>query len=813
MEERTEKRTIQVTLGRIGENGAQAVAELPGYELEERLGAGGYGEVWRARTPDGLQKAIKVVYGMIEESRAMAERKSLERVKGVRHPFILTLERIEVLDERLVVVTELADKSLRDRFEECHRRIPRDELMRYLSDAAEALDYMFEEHSLQHLDIKPENLLLLGSHVKVADFGLTKTLGEGTMSEVSGLTPNYVAPEVLEGHPSQHSDQYSLAVVFQTMLTGNSPFRGRTTAQLISQHLHSPPDLSGVPSSDQSVIARALSKNPERRFGSCREFVEQLKAADQQAPVPVVAKVAKKPTFGKKPRIHVRQLDASEAVLEPQPAVALDKLEPVCRPTLVIGVGGVAQRVLRAFRRRQNANPDETSHIAPVELLYLDTDEREVSQALHGHDSDALKYSEVLAIPLRAPASYRSKFKTLGEWMPRRWLFNIPRSGLTEGIRPLGRLAFVDHYREIRRRISEGLSRLVSDEVLEPLRDTKTIPVDGRTPRVFLVASLGGGTGSGAVLDAAYTVKSILSDLELNDDDVNGVLLQPQRETGSNVLSAANATACLREFHHYALSEYYTGDTAIGIPTLDYTQPFDRAYFVPNSPDPSHVAEYLYRSLSEQTAPVFDDMRKSKPAAEGDSVKVRSFAVSFHEPPEPIGDDCAEDVTEEVDPTVVMMELQPVLSNDIAPSADEDGVELLEDADDGASEADTHLVADGSVDTHHDIEPNPAPATEPRPSLEAMLDEARQRAPFSRGTSSLIISVPTTADVPPETLHAIETTHGAQPTLVGDPAHREFICCEIGNAPLADFAALLNPDSDDVSSIAEQLHARLDVEW
>ena len=125
---------------------------LPGYRLIERLGSGGYGEVWRAEAPGGLMKAIKFVFGKHDEKRASIELRALDHVRSVRHPFLLSLERIEVVDGRLLVVTELADESIKDRFEVCRREglrgIPRDELIRYLRDTADALDFMGETHAL-----------------------------------------------------------------------------------------------------------------------------------------------------------------------------------------------------------------------------------------------------------------------------------------------------------------------------------------------------------------------------------------------------------------------------------------------------------------------------------------------------------------------------------------------------------------------------------------------------------------------------------------------------------------------------------------
>ena len=95
---------------------------IPGYLVKERIGAGGYGEVWSAQAPGGLTKAIKFVYGYFDDDRAARELKALNRIKEVRHPFLLSLERIEIVDGQLVIVTELADMSLKDRY----RAVPRD---------------------------------------------------------------------------------------------------------------------------------------------------------------------------------------------------------------------------------------------------------------------------------------------------------------------------------------------------------------------------------------------------------------------------------------------------------------------------------------------------------------------------------------------------------------------------------------------------------------------------------------------------------------------------------------------------------------
>ncbi len=205
---------------------------IPGYRLIEPLGSGGFGEVWKCEAPGGLFKAIKFVFGNlnsldVDGARAEQELRALNRVKEVRHPFVLSMDRIEVVEGELVIVMEVADKSLHDLFQECLSAglvgVPRDALLRYIRDAAEALDHMNEKHTLQHLDIKPRNLFLISDRVKVADFGLVKTLERsGASGFLGGVTPLYAPPETFNGTISGRSDQYSLAIVYQELLDGSA---------------------------------------------------------------------------------------------------------------------------------------------------------------------------------------------------------------------------------------------------------------------------------------------------------------------------------------------------------------------------------------------------------------------------------------------------------------------------------------------------------------------------------------------------------------------------------------------------------------
>ncbi|MBY0459378.1 MAG: protein kinase, partial [Gemmataceae bacterium] len=205
---------------------------LPGYTLLEPLGKGGFGEVWKCEAPGGLHKAVKFVAGDPEAGPAAGvllrqEFEAFQQVKAIRHPFLLSLERVELINDELIMVMELADQQLGDRFAECRAAnwpgIPRAELIGYMREAAEALDVIGAKYNLQHLDVKPANLFLTAGHVQVGDYGLVSRLDCTKGGANRGLTPRYAAPEVLRGQVHTRSDQYSLALVYFELLTGGFP--------------------------------------------------------------------------------------------------------------------------------------------------------------------------------------------------------------------------------------------------------------------------------------------------------------------------------------------------------------------------------------------------------------------------------------------------------------------------------------------------------------------------------------------------------------------------------------------------------------
>ncbi len=689
---------------------------IAGCTVQERIGAGGYGEVWKAEAPGGIEKAIKFVYGYLDDERAARELKALNRIKEVRHPFLLSLDRIEVIDGQLVIVMELAESSLQDRFEEAKKSgqpgIPREEVLVYIRDAADALDYMCEKYSLQHLDIKPENLLIVGGRVKVADFGLVKDVQDTSMSLLGGLTPVYAAPEVFEGRPCLHSDQYSLAIVYQEMVTGALPFPGKTVSQLAAQHLHSPPRLASLSPSDRQTIARALSKDPEQRFPSCRAMVESLtgtgESAGAQRPdsgaaapealagtgsaAPQAADSADQPGSGlpsdeaasgqsryvtekvgpgdsrawlaaaeaasqadSEAEAHAPPQDEEEVPFEPesfpepQPPAPVRELPPVdidagssgIRPVLVVGIGGTGARTLRRLRRRLQDRFGSLAMIPTFRMLLVDSDAKTIAVATRHDESDALDASEAVAMPLRRPQDYRSRSSKLLEWLSRRWLYNIPRSLRTEGLRPLGRLALIDHAQQLIERLGEALASITARDALSDASTCTGMKVRTEVPRVFVVSSIAGGTGGGMVIDVAYAVRKVLRDMGLSDEDVCGVLTySTNRNPHESDLAAANAYACLNELQHYGCWSAYPGDPGCGLPAFPRnTAPFGTAYLAHLGTDLTEeqfdeavdaLAEYLYLDTATAGGAFFDTCRRREhepgdaPPAE---IELRTFGI------------------------------------------------------------------------------------------------------------------------------------------------------------------------------------------
>jgi serine/threonine-protein kinase len=264
----------------------------PGYRLTRTLGRGGFGEVWEARNACGRSVALKFLPCDAEQTAAR-EIRSLQAIRQLQHPHLIRIERVWCYRSYIVIAMERADGSMADLMETYQMRfgtavVPEHACL-LLSDAAAALDFLNKRQhlidgrtvSIQHCDIKPKNLLIFGDTVKLADFGLSSSLGSRLESRFRAGTLGYCAPEVLQGKLSDHSDQYALAVTYCALRGGRLPF---DDVKSFRSEKTPPPsffgrvamDLSIFSENERPIIARALHTVPQNRWPSCQELMARL---------------------------------------------------------------------------------------------------------------------------------------------------------------------------------------------------------------------------------------------------------------------------------------------------------------------------------------------------------------------------------------------------------------------------------------------------------------------------------------------------------------------------------------------------------
>lgn len=270
------------------EIGSQAI---PGHRLTRRLGAGAFGEVWEARDADGKLVALKFM-----DSRAhsliSSEIRVLRGLSELHHPNIIHMLGVHATATHIVVSMELADGNLDDLRQvylaETGKNIPADYALDMLEQAADALDFLADlklpsvnpsSHGLQHCDIKPSNLLLIGDCLKIADFGLCASTTWQTHRSGWRGTPPYAAPELFKGQATAGTDQFALCVTFLRLCTGERAFWNNDSVDAPPSGI--PIDLSKVRERELPIISRALHPQPGSRWPTCRAFLEALRNASQ----------------------------------------------------------------------------------------------------------------------------------------------------------------------------------------------------------------------------------------------------------------------------------------------------------------------------------------------------------------------------------------------------------------------------------------------------------------------------------------------------------------------------------------------------
>jgi serine/threonine protein kinase len=264
----------------------QGAEPVPGYVLEHLLGSGGWGEVWKARRPDGTRLALKFL-PCDSQAAAAQEVRALQAVRQLKHPNLIHFEHVWCCEGCVVVGMELAEGSLLDlleiSIEEFHSPLTPDKACFFLSQAALALDFLNKRQHLidgqrvafRHCDVKPSNILLKAGQVKVADFSLAVRTSSRLWYHKQSGTPMYAAPETFHGCLSENTDQFGLAVTYCQVRGGRFPFESIKAPVLAWPE----PDLSMLSPDERPTVARALATVPLDRWPSCTEMMERLTAA------------------------------------------------------------------------------------------------------------------------------------------------------------------------------------------------------------------------------------------------------------------------------------------------------------------------------------------------------------------------------------------------------------------------------------------------------------------------------------------------------------------------------------------------------
>jgi serine/threonine protein kinase len=282
------------------------------YEIRSQLGKGGMSVVYLAHQASlNRLVAIKVLTGWLAQDTQFVQRFRQEALAagGLRHPNILRILDAGTFEgQHYIVMDYVSGDTLADMIRK--GPVPPELAAELAAQIADALDYA-HRRGIIHRDLKPSNVLMDDDgRPLLADFGIAQAVGSGPRLTQTGAmvgTPEYMSPEQSEGlRVDGRSDIFSLGIVLYQMLTGRVPFTATTPAATLYQVVHKlpPPPRQlnpNIPSYLESIILRALAKQPEQRFANAREMAQALRerrivagpdAETQLISVPAVSKAA-----------------------------------------------------------------------------------------------------------------------------------------------------------------------------------------------------------------------------------------------------------------------------------------------------------------------------------------------------------------------------------------------------------------------------------------------------------------------------------------------------------------------------------------
>jgi serine/threonine protein kinase len=270
------------------------------YRVVQLLGKGGFAKVYLGQHlyVEKHMVAIKVLRSELSNKYKADFLQEAQRSLGLRHPHIVRFVDLGVKEDTPFLIMEyLSHGTMRTRHPK-GSRVPIETVVSYVKQIANALQYI-HENNLVHRDVKPENILLgIREELLLSDFGIMAVAhSTGSLVEQGFAgTVAYMAPEQIQKRPRRESDQYALGITVYEWLCGTHPFEKVETPSYVDanlkmqyHHLHTPPPAlrdqhSAIPSRIESVVLKALAKDPKDRWTSVQSFATALEQASRQTP-------------------------------------------------------------------------------------------------------------------------------------------------------------------------------------------------------------------------------------------------------------------------------------------------------------------------------------------------------------------------------------------------------------------------------------------------------------------------------------------------------------------------------------------------
>lgn len=283
---------------------------LSGYTIKRAIDRGGFGEVYYGISDSGKEVALKLL-----QQHQEVELRGTSQCLNLKHPNLVTLFdiRTDADGDRWVIMEYVSGPSLEQVLLQHPRGLPTDEVEQWLAGLAAGVGFL-HERGIVHRDLKPANIFRENGVVKVGDVGLSKfiTPSRRSAQTESVGTVYYMAPEVARGKYGSELDVYSTGVILFEMLTGQLPFDGESTGEILMKHLTAAPDVSRLPVQFQGVVSRALAKDPQQRTASLGQLLNEFRQARGDSDAAGSTAAAAAPVFAPAPPVKIYEVRATK---------------------------------------------------------------------------------------------------------------------------------------------------------------------------------------------------------------------------------------------------------------------------------------------------------------------------------------------------------------------------------------------------------------------------------------------------------------------------------------------------------------------